>query len=212
MSRGILRLPAPGACLRGWGGLAPLVLILAATAVADEVRYYEQNGVTYRETRTVRQRPVVETEYRETTQTVYREQRSTEIRETQRVAWCPVTEYRWESYWVGRWNPLVEPYLAWRLVPHTRWEPRNEVVQTPVTVARVVPETQTVRLPVTVSRTVPEEVVTRVAVGASPPATSVLGGPVPRPVLGEPIGGVARLDKDPPRSGVSSAWRAATTR
>lgn len=194
----------------------------AATG-ASEVRYYEQNGVTYRETRQVVQRPVCETEMRPTTQTVYRQEQATEMRETTRTWWSPVTEQAYEAVWMGRWNPFVEPHVVYRPVTRTRWEARTETVQAPVTVSRWVPHTQTKEMPVTVQRMVPEEVVSRVAVGtprvptvASRPAAPLAssGGalaPIPRPMpTAGPVGGVARLDNDPPRQGVSTAWRPST--
>mgnify|MGYP005831803287 CR=1 FL=1 len=210
---------------RGFG--AVVALLWGATVVADEVRYVEQDGITYRETRRTCYRPVTETQCRETTTTVWRTEYATEMREIQRTVWQPVTEYQWESSWVGRWNPFVEPRLEWRLMPRTRWEQRTEIVRQPVVVARWAPETRSVSQPLTVTRYVPEEVITRVAVsgpgvggaivsapagGASgSSAGPVLAGPVPRPAPGVPIGGVARLDRDPPRTGVSTAWRASTS-
>jgi hypothetical protein len=191
--------------------------LLAATAVTcllwtppaggDDVRYYEKDGVTYRETRQVVRRPVCETQFRPSTQTVYREEWTTELRSTQRTWWSPVTDYRCEAYWVGRWNPLVEPYLAYRSVPRTHWEQRTEVVQVPITCRRLVPETRSVQVPVATRRMVEEEVITRVAVGGTRPGTPAVLSPTPTVSQSELVGGVARLDKDPPRQGVSTAWR-----
>jgi len=197
--------------------------LLAATVIAcllgvpsakgDEVRYYEKDGVTYRETRQVVRRPVCETQLRPATQTVYREEQTSELRQTQRTWWSPVTEYRCEAYWVGRWNPLVQPCLAYRMVPRTHWEQRTEAVQVPVTCRRLVPETRTVQVPVTTRRMVDEEVITRVAVGGIRSAAPADLSPTPTEFRAERVGGVARLDKDPPRQGVGTAWRqSATTR
>ena len=194
--------------------LAAAVLLSLAglqPAAGEEIRYYQKDGITYRETRRTVRRPISETQVRPYTQTVYREQLDCELRDTVRTWWSPVTEYRCEAHWVGRWNPLVEPYLAYRMVPSARWEQRTEVVQVPVTCRRLVPETRTVQVPVTTRRMVDEEVITRVAVGgARSGALSVLS-PTPTPARPEQIGGVARLDKDPPRHGVSTAWRASAT-
>jgi len=181
-------------------------------ACGDEVRYYVENGITYCETKRTVQRPVYQTQMQQTTQTVYRAQPTTELRPITRVRWVPVTEYRCESHWVGRWNPFVEPYLAAEYVPYTRWQPCTETIQVPVTSTRLVPETQNVQVPVTVCRTVPEEVVSRVPVTAKPwavvsPSSACAGG-----AGAGPIGGVARLDKDPPRYGVGTAWRPSATR
>ena len=187
---------------------AVICLVGSPSAGGDEVRYYDQDGTTYRETRRVVRRPVCETQLRPSTQTVYREQQSSELRDTIRKSWTPVTEYRCEARWVGRWNPFAVPYLAYRTVPRTSWEYRTEVTQVPVTYRRLVPETRTVQVPVTTRRMVTEEVITRVAVaGRLSPGSQVLS-PTPTPSGSERVGGVARLDKDPPRRGVSTAWRA----
>lgn len=186
-------------------------LVGPALTVADEVRYYEKDGVTYRETLRLVHRPVSETQLRRSTQTVYVQQRTSELREQLRTWWSPTTEYRCEPYLVGRWNPFVRPYLSTRLVPRTRWEQRTEVVEVPVTRCRLVPESRTVETPVTVRRWVPEEVITRMAVSGQSPATVAPLSPTPTLSGKDQIGGVARLDNDPPRQGVSTAWRASAT-
>lgn len=191
----------------------------SSARAADQVRYYEQNGVTYCETRRVEQMPVVETRTQQSTQTVYREETVTELRDTARQRWTPVTEYRWEATWVGRWNPFVQPYLAYRYVPRTRWECATETVRTPVVSRRLVPETRTVLVPVTTQRMVDREVITRVAVSRPAVAggTTVAGAAWTPPTVTAqvlpiardrgPVGGIARLESDPPRQGVSTAWR-----
>lgn len=182
----------------------------AGLALAEEVRYYQQDGITYRETRRTVQRPVTETHLRESMQTVYREQQTSELREQVRTWWSPVTEYRCETYLVGRWNPFVQPYFSSRWVPRTRWETRSDVTQVPVTCRRLVPEIRTVQVPVTVHRMLPEEVVTRAPVGGYRLGTPATLPPSPTLARREVVGGVARLDNDPPRYGASTAWRAST--
>ena len=158
--------------------LSTLILFaLALPAAADEVRYYTENGVTYRETRRLVQRPVTETRTQQSTRTVYREQWTTEQREYLRVSYVPVTEYRYEQYWAGRYNPFGQPYLAARYVPHTRWEQRSERVTLPVHIRKVTPEAQTVSTPVTASRMVTEELVDRVPITPLPTATQLAGPP-----------------------------------
>ena len=181
---------------------AVMVLVTVGRALGDEVRYFEKDGVTWRETRRAVQRPIVETRMQETTRTVYREQLATEYRDTVRNWWTPVSETRCEAVWAGRWNPFVEPRLEYRPVTRTRWEQRTEVVQTPVVCRRLTPQAQTVRVPVTTHRMVQDEVISRVAMGVSPTLAS-------RPVTtaGERIGGMAHLESDPPRYGVNAAWR-----
>ncbi len=208
--------------------LAVLGAAVTRDAAANEVRYYEQNGVTYRETRQVVQRPVYQTEMQPATQTVYRQEQATETRETTRTWWAPVTEHGCEAVLMGRWNPFVEPYLVYRPTTRTRWESRTETVQAPVTVTRWVPQTQTTTRAVTVQRMVPEEIVSRVAIrnsGVSTVNSPMLSSsgqygatgalapvplPAPRTTSIGTVGGVARLDSDPPRRGVTTAWRPST--
>lgn len=204
---------------------AALVTLLGAAAVAagQEVRYYEKDGVTYRETRQVIQRQIPEVAYSENTQTVYRDQCTTELKDTVRTYLVPVTEYRLEPHLVGRWNPFIEPYYEYRSVPTVRWESRTEVVKVPVANRQLVPTTQVVRTPVTKWRTVEEEVINRVAVGMTASSTSslastpsspapsnvTLAGPLvpisdPNSSRRDQIGGLSRLDNDPPRQGASN--------
>lgn len=191
-----------------FGAIAAVLFLGIGWACGDEVRYIEQGGTLYRETRRVVQRPVVETRIEETKRTVYREEVVTEMRETARTCWTPTTEYRCEPYVVNRWNPFATPAWAFRMVPRTRWDCRTETVKVPVTCRRLVPATETVRRPVTTCRMVAQEVVSRVAVRSPTALASSPLRPRPAPVFrDEQIGGVARLDKDPPRH----AWRQAAT-
>jgi hypothetical protein len=217
-----------------------LVAILGTTPFlvkGDEVRYFEQNGVTYRETRRTVQECVPETRLQPCSRTVYREQVTNENRQVVRTYWTPVTEYRLETSWVNRWNPFAEPYQVVRYVPSTRWEQRTETVQVPVACRRFVPETQTVQSPVTTWRTASRETVDRVAVvgvsGSTPilanrpdPAlrpTPACGGWSPSPTqlssggmvsvrssgagAGEEVGGITRLRNEPPRYGLRPRTR-----
>lgn len=197
--------------------MAPVRLLAALTAVllahaaaADEVRFFQEGGTLYRETRRVVQRPVVETRTQQVTRTVYREEVTSETRDSVRTYYTPVTEYVCEPYVANRWNPFATPYVAYRMAPRTRWECRTETVKTPVTTRRLVPHTETVQQPVTTLRMATEEVVDRVAIGGTPRMAARAAQPA-APVQYQDIGGVARLDKDPPRQGLSPAWRPATT-
>jgi hypothetical protein len=197
-------------------------LFLPSSAAADQVRYYQVNGVTYCETLRTIQRPVCETTMQQTTRTVYKDQYYTETKDVTQVAWCPVTTYQAETYWVGRWNPFVDPYLQTRWVPQTTWQQQTSVVKTPVTCRKLVPELQQVQVPVTTQKLVSEDVVvSRVAVCApvpqsagqavAYPAQTNLGIPAPIP-SGVQIGGIARLNQDPPRYGVSTTGQTSPTR
>jgi len=196
-----------------------LSLLGLGFASADEVRYYQKDGVTYCETRRTVQERIPQSRMEERVETVYREKLTTEMHETTRLFRTPVTEYRWEAFWVRSWNPLARPYVAYRYVPRTHWETRSEVVKVPVTARRVVPETRTVRRPIAGWRIVEREVVSCVPVGRS--GVQVGAGlaaqpltPVESPALarqGE-IGGISRLGLDglPPRYGTGIAWRASS--
>ena len=186
--------------------LLPLVALALspAQAQAEEVRFYEENGVTFRESvRTVR-RPVVQTEWHEREQTVYRPQYRTETRSTLRTYTTPVTQHEWITRMHGRWNPFMQPYFTHHLVPVTRWEQRAEVVDVPVVEREWVPEKRTVSVPVTTQRFTEERVVSRVPVT---PLVQVAPAHYmatrPRPAVHEGFG--MALEGDPPRQG----WRPA---
>lgn len=92
--------------------------------------------------------PQRETGFERVERTTYREEVRTEFRECPRTVWTPVTEYRCQGTWVW-WDPFRRPYMEYRQVPVTRWEPRQQMVKTPVTVRTQVPEKSVVNVPVT---------------------------------------------------------------
>ena len=202
----------------------PIVTLffLLSSATGDQVRYYQQNGITYCETRRTIQRPIYETTMQQTTRTVYKEQLYTETKDVTQTYWYQVTTYRAETNLVGRWNPFVEPYYETQWVPQTCWQQQTQVVKMPVTCRRLVPDVQKVTMPVTTQKLVSEDyVVSRVAIGgpvpqAVPqtypaPTQSFVGFPGPIS-SGEQIGGIARLNQDPPRYGVGTTGRALSSR
>jgi len=164
----------------------------ASTALAEDVRYVEKDGVTYREVVRRIQRPMTETRVEERAQTVYREQYVTESRPSVKTVYRPVTEYQLEARWHGVLNPFVRPYVGYHYVPRTRWE--QETHEVPVTVTRreVVPETRTVQVPILSRRMVEDEVVTRTAVSSTGRRTASV-------VSRGSVGGVAELQNDPPK-------------
>lgn len=83
--------------------------LLPSLAAGDQLRYIQQNGITYCETLRTVQRPVYETTMQQTTRTVYKEQQYTETKDATQVYWYPVTTYRAETHWVGILNPFVQP-------------------------------------------------------------------------------------------------------
>ena len=192
--------------------IAALVGGLAAASFGAEadVRYYQQHGVTYRETRAVVRRPVSQTRIEQREQTVYRQRYSTEMRSTTQSVVTPVVQYYWQAQWHGWWNPFQQPYLAYHAVPYTSWQTRQQTVRLPVTQRELVPEKRTVRVPVTTLRLVRKEEVSRVAVKPAPSAPA-LAPSIAGQARDAPIGGIARLERDPPRQGTSvtaDGWRA----
>ncbi|HVW38293.1 MAG TPA: hypothetical protein VHB99_13350 [Pirellulales bacterium] len=194
--------------------VAPLVFCISARA--DEVRDYEENGVTYRETRRVVNEPVTDVQCVEQQRTVgFREQLNVQMCDQTRSYIVPMTEYRVESYWRGRFNPFVQPYLAQRLVPYTRYETRVETVKTPVATRQLLPITSTVKVPVTTQRVVQREIISRVAISGTPaqPAASPTSDPFIQPsaIASRPMqfGGLKRHDTTEkwgaPRSAVGGA-------
>ena len=105
--------------------------------------------------------------------TYNRQRYTTELQEVQRTYQVPITEYQWKAETHRSWNPFEAPYVAYRLVPQTRWETRSETVKIPVAKVEVVPEKITRQEPVTTHRIAQEKVITRVAIG---PSASHTGG------------------------------------
>jgi hypothetical protein len=189
------------------------LVILAAVAsvaytgrAASEDRVYEQDGVTYRETRNRVRRPVSETRYQERDEVFYREKYTTEMRDVAQTVATPVTQYVWEARWHGWWNPFQEPYVAYHLVPYTSWSTRQQSVRLPVTRREFFPEKRTVRVPVTTLRMVEEDRITRVAVNPPRQLQSLAPAGAATPIAA-PIGGIARMEGDPPRRGTGGAVR-----
>lgn len=189
------------------------MIFLAAPLAADDVREVtDANGQTWREVHRTVRHPQTETQCVDQQQTYYQEKCDVALCDTYRTYSAPVTEYRWESYWVGRFNPFVQPYMAHRLVPRTHWEMRTEVVKVPVAQRSLVPVTRTVRMPITTERSVDYDVVvSRQLVGAQ--ATALAANPPS--VQSVAVGGIKNLDNNRPariaRSSVGAPSQPATT-
>jgi hypothetical protein len=181
-------------------------LLNVSFASAQEVHYFQgEDGLTYRQSKYIERRPVTSTNWQEQQKTVLKEQFVTEMRDSYRTVFSPVTEYFVEPRWHNWWNPFGQPYVAYHVRPWTRWEPRYERYQIPVTVREVVPEERTVWTPTRSLDIVEEEVTETVAVTPRVQRTRVAQTPVatsPRTVARTPapaVGGVERLESDPPR-------------
>lgn len=162
--------------LRSW--FVFCFMLVAATAAADEVRTVtDANGQQWNEVHRTISHPQTQTQCVEQPQTYYQEQCQVTNQDTYRTYQVPVTEYHLESYWVGRYNPFVQPYMAQRLVPRTRWETRTELVKVPIVQRSLVPVTRMVRVPVTTETVVNQDIVVHrqlvsqpTAMASTPPA------------------------------------------
>lgn len=173
------------------------VLALGQLSLAQEVQTDPQTGVQYKITgRRVYQRPVSETRIVEQPYTVYTERLTTEYHPSYRTVYTPVTEYSWEPYLANRWNPFSQPTVAYKYVPHTRWDSRVEESQIPLTRHDFVPEQRVAQVPVTTMRMATEEHITRMAM------TDNGSDPFASRTASTQIGGVANLQAgDPPKQG-----------
>ena len=189
-----------------------LLALGAGQAMADDVRYLDENGITYRETTQTSQRLVPQTTMQQQDYIYNRQRYTTELQEVQRTYQVPITEYQWKPETHRSWNPFEAPYVAYRLVPQTRWETKLETVKVPVAKLEVVPEKITKQVPVTTHRVAQEKVVTRVAVGHSTGgAGSVAAGGMNGSgnaaamaasgagTSGDSVGGLSKLENDPPK-------------
>jgi len=147
-------------------------------AQAPQVRFFQENGVTFRETREVVDRPVTQVKTEERKQTVLQPQTVSQVHSYQYQYYEPLTTYRWQAELHGRLNPFIQPYYAWRLVPVTQWQPRTGTVQYPQVCQQWVPAEQTVQVTTRELGFQKEERVSRVAMATPTPAgpsTAVAG-------------------------------------
>lgn len=179
-------------------GALALGALIAPRSRADEVTYFEKDGIRYQKIRQVNQRPINELRYEQRESTAYRERYTTDMQESQRTYQVPVTEQQWVPGYQRTWNLFAPPVLSYRLMPVTRWETRTETVRIPVTKREVIPEKQVQQVPVWNTRLAEEETVRHVAIG-----TVANGTPS---VARSEAAGSTKLEDDPPREG-STDWR-----
>lgn len=165
---------------------------------ADDVEYFEKDGIRYQRIRQVTQRPITDVRYEPRESTYYRERYTTDVHDSHRTVQVPVTEQQWVPGIQRSWNVFAPPTFSYRLMPVTRWETRVETVRTPVTRREVVPERQTVQVPVYNTRYAQEETVRHVAIGTVDSGAAAVARSDSAPAT--------KLDNDPPREG-SSDWR-----
>jgi hypothetical protein len=175
-----------------------LTAMIAPSVRADEVTYFEKDGIKYQKIRQVNQRPITELRYEQQQSTAYRERYTTDLQESHRTYQVPVTEQQWVPGYQRSWNLLAPPVLSYRLMPVTRWETRSETVRIPITKREVYPETVTHQVPKYSTRYAEEETVRHVAIG-----TTANGTPS---VARSESTGLAAPEGEAPREG-STDWR-----
>ena len=189
-----------------------LVCLIGSTepGKSDETRTVTVNGVPYRETYRAVRRPVTGVQWDQKEVTRYVEQHTTEMRQMQRPVYVPHVRYEWQARVRDRWNPFVQPSVAYELVPRTHWETRLETVKVPVVRRELVPEKRLVDVPRrTLGFEEQQELVSRVPLPAAsaapaaiargpqifaspgPPQPSTAATAYPAP---PPVGGVERYD------------------
>jgi hypothetical protein len=191
--------------------LAALILLAAASQaapiLADDVQYYDQNGITYRQTTQTVKRPITETHLEARESIVYRPRVTTELRDTPQSTPLLITEYHWTPVYRRTWNVFAPPQLTYEWLPQTRMETRTDIVKTACTRSEYVPEKVTYQAPVTTQTYVEDKIVSHVAVGRSPNAAAnvAVQAPPSTDQNGVSIGGISKMESDPPRGG--TAWR-----
>lgn len=141
--------------------------ILSATLRADEVEYFEQNGVRYQKIRQVTQKPISETRYEARQYTTYHPRYTTDMQESVRTYQVPVTEQQWVPGYQRTLNIFAPPVLSYRLVPVTRWETRSETVRVPITRQDYVAQQRVEQVPITTQRLVQDTHEHVIAIGPS---------------------------------------------
>jgi len=129
--------------------VATIVTSSVVANAQDRPGYYTDpaTGILYRQVIRSVERPVVETKVETQERTVYRPETVRETRPETKTVYTPVIEYQWQAQVHGRWNPFRQPAIAYKQVPQTHWEARNEVVNRTETRTQWVPEKRTVEVP-----------------------------------------------------------------
>lgn len=106
-----------------------------------------ETGDRYRQYTQRYQRPVVDERIERQESLVYRPETVKETRPEYRTSYLPITQMKWMPYVENRWNPFRQPRVAYRQVPETHWEARNEVINRTTMQTRWIPEKRTIEIP-----------------------------------------------------------------
>jgi hypothetical protein len=175
--------------------------VLTAALRADDVEYFDQNGVRYQKIRQVTSKPISETRYESRQYTTYHPRYTTDYHDSVRTYQVPVTEQQWVPGYQRTLNIFAPPVLSYRLVPVTRWETRTETVRVPVTKQDYVAQQRVEQVPVTTQRLVQDTHEHVIAIGPSSGSA---------PLVANSNAGGTRLDNSQSSSSNSDAvWNGA---
>ncbi len=196
-----------------------LTLTIALTAVAvghaQDWTIDAASDAAFPESGRSSRRPYVSQHMETQTVTTYREQYGTSLQDQVRLTYEPRTTYAWQRRQRGWWNPFARPHSTYELTPHTRWVPLWEQTRMPISTRRLIPQTRVVQRPVTILgfKDEGDSRVTRAELAqdeqlaqAAPDETGWHAGRSKQ----TPVGGIARLEDDPPRADTrldAEGWR-----
>ncbi len=172
-----------------WGhtiaGLAAMVGLAVTTVTTAQqspappqaqVRYFEQGGIRYQETRMVVPQAVRDVRYIDQQQTSYLQRTVTENKPITTTRMAPQVQYECVPRLHDWWRIFGQPYIAYHMEPKTVWVPQQQTIMQPVTRREVMPQTQTVKIAVPFLRFEEREKITTVALG---PASTLQGSSQP---------------------------------
>lgn len=139
-------------------GCCGLLVAGLSASIAAEPGYFQdpQTGNVYRQVTRTRQVPRSEVTNTSRDRTIYRPEVVSKVRRENRTIYSPTVRYEWQPEWQNWWNPFARPTLAYRYVPRTYWETREETYEVPVRETRWVAQRETETVPQRVTRMEPE--------------------------------------------------------
>lgn len=200
------------AMVRRIGSLLALGAVICCRSSAaqldtkNEVRIVEEDGMRYRETRTIQRRPVSEVRTEDREVSIPTAEPVSRLRQETRIVQFPVPAQQvvTQRFW---WNPLRWGQPATWVEPTVVWRPQLQYVWVPTPGVQWSQTTRTVRQTQRYLRFEQDEQVSRVALGPSVPREPaeewVRSAPsqpdvelAARPSTTVRIGGVSRLESD----------------
>ncbi|MEL6105012.1 MAG: hypothetical protein AAFU85_03205 [Planctomycetota bacterium] len=139
----------------------------------------DATGQAYRQVVREVPRSVVEHRMEPQEQMVYRPETVAQSTPEVRRVYTPVVEYKWRPQVLNRWNFFRDPVVAYRQIPETHWEARDQVINRTTWQTQWVAEKRTVQVPRSYVRNTTEKRIDLEPVGyavrepASTPASTV---------------------------------------